>query len=345
MVHGCSMSKTVSADDLYQRSSQFRFWLFTPGELEEVASKANAKGLDNARERFDKAYNEQKEQKPEVFAKEALNPERLFDPISLQEERLYLAFFCQLVVQTCQFFGFNTQVKATAVSFFKKFYLENSVMDVHPKYVVYTAVFLAAKLENCFYSISSFCSKLPKTEPSDVLDLEFQLLSALKFTLLVHHPYRPLYGFFLDLQLVLLGTDPVEGTNVDTIGKLYDKAKQWLNQHYLLSDLSFFFTPPQIALAALYDLNTEVTDIYLKRKFDKPAAQTPEDTDKSETESVKSEPVTQYVKLADTIQRCIELAKTRLQPTREESTMVDKKCFYIHNPGKLIKRALKTVET
>lgn len=117
-------------------------------------------------------------------------------------------------------------------------------------------------------SIESFCKALPKTEPKDVLDLEFIVLQSLKFTLLVHHPFRPLYGFFLDFQAVLLHPTPLMyDVNVDTIGGMYDKAKKWLSDYALLSDVSFLFSPPQIALAAMYDIDKRITDRYLKRKF------------------------------------------------------------------------------
>ena len=159
-----------------------------------------------------------------------------------------------------------TQVKATAVSFFKKFYLVNSVMEYHPKNILYTCVFLAAKSENYFMSIESFCKALPKTEPKDVLDLEFIVLQSLKFTLLVHHPFRPLYGFFLDFQAVLLHPSPLMyDVNIDTIGGMYDKAKKWLSDYALLSDVAFLFSPPQIALAAMYDIDKRITDRYLKK--------------------------------------------------------------------------------
>lgn len=261
--------KYVSADDLYRRSSQYQIWSYTEQELEEMKMKTNEKGRLEALSKFESARAVLESQQPLVFAAHGSElTAEIAGLISYDDEQKYLYFFSQQIIQICNHFNMPTQVKATAMAFFKRFYLVNSVMEFRPKNVLYTIVFLAAKLENYFVSIESFCSRLPKTKPSDILDLEFVVLLSLKFTLLVHHPYRPLYGFFLDMQLVLLHPEPVlRDLNVDKIGALYDNAKKWLNDDALLSDATFLFTPPQIALAAMYDVDKRITENYLKRKF------------------------------------------------------------------------------
>lgn len=260
----------VTVDDLYRRSTQFTYWSYTQESLQETKREVNLKGRQHAKDKFNKAYIKLKSESKdniEQFESE-LTSEKLLDLLTLEEELKYLNFYCENIIKVINSFRMPTQVKATAISFFKKFYLVNSVMEYHPKNILYTCVFLAAKSENYFMSIESFCKALPKTEPKDVLDLEFIVLLSLKFTLLVHHPFRPLYGFFLDFQTVLLYPNPLMyDVNIDTIGGMYDKAKKWLNDYALLSDVVFLFSPPQIALAAMYDIDRRVTDRYLKRKF------------------------------------------------------------------------------
>lgn len=261
--------KYVSDDDLYRNSSQYQIWLYTETELDELKAQANENGRQSALKKFAEVRNALQQEKPDVFAahEAELLPE-IAVLVSLEEEQKYLHYFSQQIIQICSHFKMPTQVLATAISFFKRFYLVNSVMVYKPKNVVYTIVFLAAKLENYFISIESFCSRLPKVKPADILDLEFIVLLLLKFTLLVHHPYRPLYGFFLDFQLVLLKPEPIEKSlTIDLVGNLYDKAKKWLNDEALLSEVSFLFTPPQIALAAMYSCDENITGMYLKKKF------------------------------------------------------------------------------
>ncbi|CAG85103.2 DEHA2B03388p [Debaryomyces hansenii CBS767] len=260
----------VTVDDLYRRSTQYQLWSFTSESLQEAKQKINEKGRQHAIEEFNKALLKLKSGSKENVDKyqAELTSEKLLDLLTLEEELKYLNFYCENIIKVVNSFRMPTQVKATAVSFFKKFYLVNSVMEYHPKNILYTCVFLAAKSENYFMSIESFCKALPKTEPKDVLDLEFIVLQSLKFTLLVHHPFRPLYGFFLDFQAVLLHPSPLMyDVNIDTIGGMYDKAKKWLSDYALLSDVAFLFSPPQIALAAMYDIDKRITDRYLKKKF------------------------------------------------------------------------------
>lgn len=369
----------VSVDDLYRRSSQFQLWSFTPSGLSAAKAAANARGSQAAISRFEAAVAELKSAKPELFAQHgAVLAEQQPEIITPEEEQQYLRFFALQIVQICAHFNMPTQVRATAVSFFKKFYLVHSAMEYRPRNVLYTIVFLAAKLENHFVSIESFCSRIPNTAPKDILDLEFVVLLSLKFTLLVHHPYRPLHGFFLDFQQVLLLHDPVYGISVDTIGNLYDRAKKWLNDHALLSDVGFLYTPPQIALAALYALDAPLTEKYLRRKFPKrkleriteqepfngaqehnslnqdsqldlPIKPKPEGLDgaasaNEETpEPTPKPPVDHYQLLLATITQCIQVAKLDPETSREQSTLIDKKCFFALNPAKLLKKKVKAL--
>lgn len=342
--------KSVSVDDLYRRSSQYQLWSYTASELENAKLRANENGRGAALRRFEAARDTVQQEQPAVFAQHGAQlGAEILELVTFDEEQKYLYFFAQQIVQVCNHFNMPTQVKATAISFFKKFYLVNSVMDYRPKGVIYTIVFLAAKLENYFISIDSFCARLPKTKALDVLDTEFVVLQSLKFTLLVHHPFRPLYGFFLDMQLVLLHPQPVMyDVNIDTIGKLYDNAKKWLNDHALLSDVAFLYTPPQIALAAMYDLDKKVTERYLRIKFlqeqdsGAPLETIDEDAEKLILEE-RARQKENYDMLVKTIKKCIQQARATIVTSKEESTKIDEKCFFTLNPARLLKKRIKAL--
>lgn len=258
-----------------------------------------------------------------------------------------------------------TQVRLTAASFFKKFYLVNSVMEFHPKNVLYTCIFLAAKSENYFISIESYVKALKGTDTSHILDLEFIVLQSLKFTLLVHHPIRALYGFFLDFQAVLLHPEQVMyDVSVDTLGNMYNQAKEWLNKYFMVSDVAFLFTPPQIALAAMYDTDKRITDKYLRRKYlgneekldpikeqenenekqngeDKSVVASEEASKDVSKEKTKSSNRQQYETLVTLLRKCVKLAKQSRVADREASKEIDKKCFFALNPKKLIDKRIK----
>lgn len=354
--------KYVSSDDLYRNSSQYQVWSFNASQLTEMRRLANEKGKTAALKRFEAARTTSAAENPAVYEKNGseLSADTLLELITPEEEQIFLRFICLQIVQICAHFNMPTQVRATAISFFRKFYLVHSVMEYRPKNVAYTIVFLAAKLENYFISIESFCTRIPKTKPADILDLEFVVLQTLQFTLLVHHPFRPLWGFFLDFQAVLLHPNPVMyDVSVDTLGRLYDSAKAWLNEHALLSDVSFLFTPPQIALAAFYDCDRRITEKYLSMKFPRAKAEGAKDDSEIKKEvkvedgvagvkveeeaGVKKEDEDSLDLLIKTIKRCIHVAKQDVATSREESAKIDERCFFILSPQKLLKKKVKAL--
>jgi cyclin H len=53
------------------------------------------------------------------------------------EEHLLVKLYVSKIAQLCGHFRFPEEVEATAVSYLKRFYLKNTVMDWHPKNVMY----------------------------------------------------------------------------------------------------------------------------------------------------------------------------------------------------------------
>lgn len=64
-----------------------------------------------------------------------------------------------------------------------------------------TALFLATKTTNNPISLDSYAAHIPRTEPTDVLELEFLVAQSLGFDFAVWHPHRALWGAWLDLQV------------------------------------------------------------------------------------------------------------------------------------------------
>ena len=51
--------------------------------------------------------------------------------------------------------------RGTAFHYFKRFYLNNSVMDYHPKEILVTSVYLACKVEEFNVSMQQFVTNIP----------------------------------------------------------------------------------------------------------------------------------------------------------------------------------------
>lgn len=246
--------KRITAEELYRRSSQYRIWSFTESQLEDMRVSANKRGLivrANKLSSLDKSL-------PEVQL--LFNEKGNLDHLTVEEEKTIVIYYARKAKDLANFFHLPTQARSTAISFLIRFFLIHSVMEYHPQYIMYTCLFLAAKVENNFIGINTFSKAIPKTTPESILQYEYPILESMKFTLLCRHPYQPLYGFYLDIQAVFPKIDPKR------LGVAYDSARSLLNESSF-SDAVFLYTPPQIALAALWISDNVVAERYLARKF------------------------------------------------------------------------------
>ena len=178
--------------------------------------------------------------------------------------------------------------QATAVQYLKRFYLSNSPMTYHPKEIMPSALFLSTKTENHYTSLRNFVSKLPKTAAEDVIAPEFLLTQGLRFTFDVRHPQRGLEGGFMEFMALargqggeLLKTEMLKldkGKHfrkstksteelIQRIQAAHGRAKDSLKTSALLTDVYFYFTPPQIWLSAFLLADEPLTTFYMDSKI------------------------------------------------------------------------------
>jgi cyclin H len=157
----------------------------------------------------------------------------------------------------------------------KRFYLKNTVMDWHPKNVMQvshpylfnglliscrlTALFLATKTTNNPISLEAYTSHIPKTIPSDVLDLEFLVAQSLGFEFVVWHAHRALWGIWLDIQG--LPSAPADYTQ-----DIYDAAMTHVRASRL-TDAELIYSPSQIALACMSFSSPSFASQWLATKY------------------------------------------------------------------------------
>jgi len=123
-----------------------------------------------------------------------------------------------------------------------------------------TALFLATKTTNNPISLEAYTAHIPKTAPSDVLDLEFLVAQSLGFEFAIWHSHRALWGICLDVHVCCpqlfyptSGADRWARQNLpdcptDT-KPLYEAALGHIRASRL-TDAELIYTPSQIALAA-----------------------------------------------------------------------------------------------
>uniref|UniRef100_A0A8C2RMZ5 Cyclin-H n=1 Tax=Capra hircus TaxID=9925 RepID=A0A8C2RMZ5_CAPHI len=132
--------------------------------------------------------------------------------------------------------------------YFKRFYLNNSVMEYHPRIIMLTCAFLACKVDEFNVSSPQFVGNLRESPLGQekaleqILEYELLLIQQLNFHLIVHNPYRPFEGFLIDLKTryPLLENPEI----------LRKTADDFLNR-VALTDAHLLYTPSQIALTAI----------------------------------------------------------------------------------------------
>ena len=249
--------KRITDDDLYRHSTQYRMWSFTKEHLRDKRMQTNRRVADAIKQKLEEFFNSQGDQ---VTPEELQMLRSKAVPLTEDEELKLVNFYAKKVQVIAQHLNLPTEVVGTSITFFRRFYLEKSVMEYDPKSLVHTTIFLACKSENYFISVDSFAKKAKSTRDV-ILKYEFQLLEALRFSLFVHHPYRPLHGFFLDIQTVLYGK-----VDLKYMGQVYDRCRRRITDA-LLTDVVFLFTPPQITLAVLLIEDEQLILKYLEIKF------------------------------------------------------------------------------
>ena len=249
--------------------TQFKYWIFSnEAELNKLREEANRKFIES---NYD------------INADEELIEEQYLTP--LEEHKLYF-HYSKILEEFCHDFQppMPNYVLGTAMSYFKRFYLHNSVMDYHPRYVTYTCVYLACKVEEFNVSIQQFVANISNTKheryliggpiehnsendsfdrleelTSIIISFEMLLMHQLRYHLTVHNPYRPMEGFFIDLRAQC-------GVYPENLRPLTDK---FLHKA-LFTDACLLFAPSQIALAAvMYAVGKAKIDIknYVNEKL------------------------------------------------------------------------------
>ncbi|KAG1755136.1 cyclin-like protein [Suillus paluster] len=214
---------------LYEGSTQYKSWRYSTEQLEHVRTSLNAAAVAVIRNTF-----------------EADEPGSSEDVLFLNanEEQLLVKLYITKIPQLCGHFRFPEEVEATAISYLKRFYLKNTVMDWHPKNVMLTALFLATKTTNNPISLESYTSNIPKTSNSDVLDLEFLISQSLNFEFAVWHAHRALWGIWLDLQSLPDVSEDLRPQDVYDVAIKHVRASRF-------TDAELIYTPSQVALACL----------------------------------------------------------------------------------------------
>ncbi|KAL4087249.1 hypothetical protein PRIC1_013146 [Phytophthora ramorum] len=195
------------------------------------------------------------EEEAEEKANLQLTP--LLEFLNLEQEALLRAFYEEKIQESCsaQFLRTSDKVKCCAMLLFKRFYLSNSVMEFHPKFLVPTAIYVAGKVEEQYMSVDTVADQL-HVDHKFIIGHEMILLEGVRFQLIMYHPFRALLGFLDDFRAFakqVLSKD----LPATVLQKLHANSTALLND-MLLTDLPLLHYPSVLALAALWHVTDEV---------------------------------------------------------------------------------------
>uniref|UniRef100_A0A8I6Y4W6 Cyclin-H1-1 n=1 Tax=Hordeum vulgare subsp. vulgare TaxID=112509 RepID=A0A8I6Y4W6_HORVV len=197
-------------------------------------------------------------------------------PLSCEEEQVMRIFYEQKIQEVCRAFKFPHKIQATAIIYFKRFYLQWSVMEHHPKHIMLTCVYASCKVEENHVSAEEL-GKGIQQDHQIILNNEMIVLKSLDFDLIVYAPYRSIEGFIDDMDDFCRAGNGAHQRLKD----LHQTANSEVDT-MMLTDAPLLYTPGQLALAALYksngalsvlDFERYLESVFLRQHFDCPVEQ------------------------------------------------------------------------
>ncbi|XP_076587984.1 cyclin-H isoform X2 [Chaetodon auriga] len=218
---------------MFHNSSQRKYWIFkSEDEIEHMRYKANQKFRNKILESG----------KPGVS-------ESMF--LERREEDVLFRHYEKRMLDFCNAFkpAMPKSVVGTAMMYLRRFYVNNSIMEYHPRIIMLTCAYLSCKVDEFNVSSTQFVGNLLQESPAgqervleQILEYELLLIQQLNFHLVVHTPYRPLEGLLIDLKTRYPALENPES--------LRKSADDFLTQA-AMTDAGLLFPPSQIALTAI----------------------------------------------------------------------------------------------
>ncbi|XP_056699921.1 cyclin-H1-1 isoform X4 [Spinacia oleracea] len=248
----------------FHTSTQRAKWIFTEQELNEKYKAANQRAIQSL-EKYgttslaidaDGSFSHPKSQKDTEG--NGIKQSRV-KPLKVEEEKVLHVYYENKIQEVCGAFKFPHKIQATALTYYKRFYLCWSVMEHHPKSVMLTCIYLACKIEENHVSAEEL-GKGIQQDHRMILDNEMLVLQSLGFDLIVYTPYRSIEGFINDMEDFCYATSG----EIDMLPELHQRAVFEADKA-VLTDAPLLFPPGQLALAVLRRANSELLVLDFER--------------------------------------------------------------------------------
>ena len=273
---------TVMSD--FQLSAHHRLWLFTPAEVELFRILANSRlaesgfiagspsqePKDDAVEEIPQMYTTSKATQEAGAVKiEDMKVEKTDEALQIIEDEEYLLRHFTRQMDMCmskqetRTLGFvsceskHWRVSATAIVYFRRFYLNNSMSTHDPRIIMLGCLILAGKSEESRVERMSELSALnPDCTPQRMLTAELLVIQGLNFNTKIFHPINFCQTLMSDIKRKYSTKSQIRAKDVPTVEPhVFEK---WLpSAENVLAALQYtnaclLYTPLDIAFSALY---------------------------------------------------------------------------------------------
>lgn len=179
-------------------------------------------------------------------------PTAELEALTAEDEEALLQYFGYMIQDSCghrsESIKRGLHVQATALTFFYRFFLSNSMLDFDPKVVLMACMFLAGKVEYDYIRLSELKDVFGEKYGRHIIEFEGRLLQGLGFCLKTFHPYNPFFGLVNGLENV----NHVKklGLAAADLSRLFAAGQETIDL-LLPTDLPLLHAPARIALAVL----------------------------------------------------------------------------------------------
>lgn len=141
------------------------------------------------------------------------------------------------------------RLAATAMVYFRRFYLNNSLLKHDPRVMMLACILLAGKVEESAVSTRELLKVNPRIQLEDILHAELSLMQGLHFHLKVYHPHSIATTLLVDLRRkAALGAEAA--LDADAVRAWIAALDKQLDL-ILLTDAPLCFNPLDVAVACL----------------------------------------------------------------------------------------------
>lgn len=141
-------------------------------------------------------------------AEQPLSQSAELEAVTAADEATLLRYFCYMIQDACghksESIKRGPHVAATAMAYFRRFFLSNSMLDFDPKVALMACIFLAGKIEYEYIRLGELRDVFGDKYGRAIIDFEGPLLQGLGFHLKLFHPYNPFFGLVNGLECVLV---------------------------------------------------------------------------------------------------------------------------------------------